>query len=134
MTIEVFDACALIALLRDELGAALIESFLNDPDRICYVHAVTLCEVYYEWIRHAGEPAARLAIIDLYTTGIVERDDMDPSFWQSVGQIKARGRISIADCFCLALAIRVSGQVVTSDHKEFDPIVPLGLCPILFFR
>ena len=59
---------------------------------------------------------------------------MDDDFWRRVGEFKARGRISLADCFCLALAERLSGQVVTSDHKEFDPIVPLNIVPILFIR
>lgn len=59
---------------------------------------------------------------------------MDRDFWQLVGQLKVNpGKISLADCFVLALAIRTGGTLVTADH-EFDAIVPLGLCPILFFR
>lgn len=44
------------------------------------------------------------------------------------------GKISLADCFAPALAIRTGGTLVTSDHHEFDAIVPLGLCPTLFIR
>jgi predicted nucleic acid-binding protein len=65
---------------------------------------------------------------------VVERNDIDSLFWRSVGQLKASGRISLADCFCIALAQRVAGEVVTSDHHEFDPLVPRGLCPIRFIR
>jgi predicted nucleic acid-binding protein len=54
---------------------------------------------------------------------------MDPRW-----SVQARGRISLADCFALALAERVGGTLVTSDHHEFDPIVPLAICPILFIR
>lgn len=43
-------------------------------------------------------------------------------------------RISIADCFCIALTQRLNGEVVTCDHHEFDAIVPLNLCPIQFIR
>jgi hypothetical protein len=28
----------------------------------------------------------------------------------------------------------VGGDLVTSDHHEMDPILPLGLCPVLFIR
>jgi predicted nucleic acid-binding protein len=59
---------------------------------------------------------------------------MSAPFWQLVGQLKVNpGKISLADCFVLALAIDTGGTLVTADH-EFDPIVPLGLCPILFIR
>jgi predicted nucleic acid-binding protein len=44
------------------------------------------------------------------------------------------GRISLADCFCIVLAQELSGEVVTSDHHEFDPLVPLNLVPITFIR
>ncbi len=134
MTIDILDACALLALLKNEPGGSVIETRLLDPAVTCYVHSITLCEVYYQLIREAGEPYARQTIADLLASGIIERDDMNSSFWQSVGQLKARGGISLADCFCLALAIKLSGQVVTCDHGEFDPLVPLNICPIFFFR
>ena len=53
---------------------------------------------------------------------------------ERAGEQKARGRISLADCVCPALAQFVGGQVVTSDHGEFDPIAEAGICPILFIR
>ncbi len=60
---------------------------------------------------------------------------MDTAFWQLAGQLKVNpGKISLADCFALALTIRTGGTLVTADHHEFDVIVPLGLCPILFIR
>ena len=60
---------------------------------------------------------------------------MDTTFWQSVGQLKINpGKLALADCFALALAICTGGTLVTSDHHEFDAVVPLGLCPILFIR
>ena len=66
--------------------------------------------------------------------GVQERSDMDADLWRGVGKFKSRGRIALPDCFCLALAERLEGQVVTSDHNEFDSLVPLNICPILFIR
>ena len=134
MSISVLDACSLIAYLRGEEGAAIVDRLLRDPGRECLVHAVNLCEDYYQLIRDSDEATARQAIGDLQAVGLIVRSDIDEPFWREVGQLKARGRISLADCFCVALAVRVSGQVVTSDHGEFDPLVPLGLCSILFIR
>ena len=132
--ISVLDACAMIAYLAGEPGSAVVASLLGDPGILCYAHAVNLCEVYYGILRASTENDAIQAIDSLLAAGIIAREDMGRPFWSRVGQLKALGRISIADCFCIALAQELSGQVVTSDHHEFDPLVPLGICPILFIR
>lgn len=77
----------------------------------------------------AGEQGA--LVVD---AGVVERRDLSRPFWQSIGRLKARGRISLADCFGVALAQHLGGEVVTSDHHEFDPLVQLGIVPIRFIR
>ena len=57
----VIDACAPIAFLRDEPGAEAVQNILNLP-QTCYVHALNLCEVYYDFwrassvISSAGSP------------------------------------------------------------------------------
>lgn len=50
------------------------------------------------------------------------------------GRLKAHGRLSLADCFAIALARRTNAEVVTSDHREFDPVAAAGLCTVRFFR
>ncbi|MFO0951848.1 MAG: type II toxin-antitoxin system VapC family toxin [Isosphaeraceae bacterium] len=130
----VLDACAMIAYLGGEAGSSVVESILLDPASRCYAHALNLCEVYYHVLRRSDEPTAQQAMQDLFADGVVEQTDMDRPFWEQVGRNKARGKISLADCVCLALAQKLSAQLVTSDHAEFDPLVPLGICPILFIR
>lgn len=132
--IHVLDASAIIAYLRNEPGEDIVTRLLLNPSEPCYAHAINLCEVYYDFIRRTDEPTARQAIKDLIADGVRERRDFSRKFWQRVGQLKARGGISLADCFCIALAQELSGEVVTSDHKEFDPLVPRGICPIRFIR
>ena len=57
------------------------------------------------------------------------------NFWQQVARHEATiTRISLADCFALALASRESAVLVTSDRKEFEPVVPLNICQINFIR
>lgn len=129
------DGSALLAFLRDEPGAAVVEGLLLDTGNTCCAHAVNLCEAFYDYHRAGGEAAAQNALARLAAASVVPRADMDPAFWQQVGRLKAAHRpISIADCFCIALALRLGGEVVTSDHGEFDPLVTLGLCPIRFIR
>ena len=131
----VLDACALIAFLNREPGAAVVDGLLADPNNGCLAHAINVCEVYYDLVRRSGTPIARQAVVDLAVIGVQIRQDMDTGFWQQVGDLKVSpGKLSLADCFALALAIQSGATLVTSDHHEFDPIVPLGLCPILFIR
>ncbi len=128
------DACAMIAYLRGEPGATVVDGFLNTPADTCYAHTINLLEAYYDFIRRHNEPIARQALADLKADGVIERRTLNRNFVLRVGQLKAQGRISIADCFCIVLAQEISGQVVTSDHHEFDPLVPLGIVPIHFIR
>jgi PIN domain nuclease of toxin-antitoxin system len=54
----VIDASALIAFLRDEPGADAVENVLDLPET-CYVHALNLCEVYYDFWRASNQNTGR---------------------------------------------------------------------------
>jgi len=130
----VIDASALIAFLRDEPGADVVENVLSAPEK-CYAHALNLCEVYYDFFRASNQDAAEAAIADLLGLGIEERTDMDSEFWRDVGGLKAvHRRVSLADCCALALARRLGARVVTADRHEFEPILSVGVCQIDFIR
>lgn len=124
----------MVAYLAGEQGALVVDGLLNDANAVCYAHAVNLCEVFYDSLRATGEHQARQTIEDLYSAGVIERRDLSRSFWQSIGRLKARGRISLADCFGIALAQHLGGEIVTSDHHEFDPLVQFSIVPIRFIR
>jgi predicted nucleic acid-binding protein len=133
-TLHVLDTSAIIALLRAEPGGNVVDALLRDPDALCYAHTVNLCEVFYGALRDSDEKTARAVIQGLYDDGLIPRRDMSQAFWFGVGRLKARGGISLADCFCVELGRTLGAEVVTSDRKEFDPLVPLGICPIRFIR
>jgi predicted nucleic acid-binding protein len=129
----VLDACVLIAYLRGEPGSELVAEHLIAGN--CFAHAVNLCEVYYDCIRVDGEDKADALIRDLMDAGVTTRSDIDEDFWKDVGQIKASiGRISLADCFAIALARRLNLTVLTSDHHEFDKIAAHEVCAVEFIR
>jgi len=131
---RVLDASAMMAYLRGENGAPLVQAILLDPKVVCYAHAVNLCEVYYDFLRSSDEKTARQIIRELKNLDVIERQDMSGAFWRRVGRLKSRGRISIAGCFCLALAQVTDSELVTADRHEFAPLVPLNLCAITFIR
>lgn len=124
----------MVAYLRGEPGGNIVAGLLVDPDVTCYAHAMNLLEVYYETSRARGTLQARAAIDTLLADGVIVRRDFSRAFWEQIGELKARGRISIADCFCLMLARELGGEVYTSDRHEFTALIPLGICPINFIR
>ena len=130
----VLDAGPMIALLNNEPGAGVTENILTEPGGRCYAHIFNLTEVYYIYYRNGGLALAESALQDLLDAGIVVRDDADAAFWKDAATIKGSHPLALPDAFCLALARRLNATAVTTDHKEFDPLVAQGLCPILFVR
>jgi predicted nucleic acid-binding protein len=125
----------MIAWLRGEQGADVVDHILLDPSHRCLAHSINLCEVYYDAYRHGGELTAHSALQDLERAGIVAREDMSPAIWQSAGALKAvRRRISLADCLAVTLALFAGGTFLTSDHHEFDAFATEEHYQIAFIR
>lgn len=130
----VLDAGPMIAFLDDEPGAEVVEQVLTEPGSTCYAHIFNLTEIYYIYFRRGGAVMAEDALQSLIAAGIVMCDDHDIAFWKEAATFKGTHAIALPDTFCLTLAHRLKGTVVTTDHSEFDPLVPLNYCPILFIR
>lgn len=126
----------MIAYLRDETGADIVQDLLVDDTELCMAHAINLCEVYYKLVRYTDEEEVRSAIQDLLKAkGLVVREDLDEAFWLDVGRHKAvMGSVPLADCFVVTLANRTDAEVVTADHPDFDPIEEQGICRVRFIR
>lgn len=130
----VLDSSALIALLKNEEGSTIVQDVIDDSGSPRVVHAVNLCEVYYDTMREFGERAADAGTDGLLSTNLILREDMDMRFWRFAGAIKAHvRRASLADCFCAALANRLEGEVLTCD-REFSQIADRGICRVRFIR
>ena len=133
--IRVFDASAMIAFLRGEPGSDVVLAILKDPASRSAAHAINLCEVYYHFIHYSDEKTAKAAIADIRTAGIQVRRDLSAKFWMRVGQVKGTIlRVSLADCFAITLSLHLNGDVVTSDHHEFDSLVQQGIFRAHFIR
>ncbi|HZP81166.1 MAG TPA: PIN domain-containing protein [Chthonomonadaceae bacterium] len=130
----VLDASALLAHLRGEIGADVVDSLLSDADTSCYMHVLNLYEIFYLLSRDADEEAALTTIQDYQDVGMIVCDDIDAGFWQDAGRLKAAYPMSPPDSFGIALARRLGAEFVTADHAEMDPLVPTGLCAIRFIR
>ena len=132
--IHVLDAGPMMAYLQGELGDDVVTQILVDNPGECYAHVFNLTEVYDVFFRSGGSGDAETAIDLLLDAGIIPRDDADEAFWKEVGTLKGSHALSLPDGFCIAVARRLSGIAVTTDHSEFDPLVPFGYCPNRFIR
>jgi PIN domain nuclease of toxin-antitoxin system len=133
--IFVLDAGAIIAHMRDENGADMVEDTMTNPQHTCYVHAINLCEVFYDAYRSFGESTAIEILNDLSRMGVTTNTDLSQDFIYRVGRIKAvHRRVSLADCFAIALAQSLQGSVLTCDHHEFDAVAAANLCAVKFIR
>jgi len=131
----VMDAGAMLALLKDEPGGTYVAELLERPGVTHYAHAANMCEVYYDLLREQGENGAQRGLVVLLGTGITVLEDLDTDFWKQAASYKARfRRVSLADCFGLALAVRLGGEFVTTDHHEMDDIAQQSICPVRFVR
>ena len=84
----VLDSCAIIAYLHNEPGADVVDALMLDRGNVCFVHAINLCEVYYEARRRGGEERAQATLAVLRRAGLVIREDMDDDLWQQAGASK----------------------------------------------
>lgn len=130
----VLDSSAMIAYLWDEEGAEVRESLLANPQVGCYAHAVHVCEVYDQLLRHSSESEADSILAALLGAGVFVRIDMDTEVWKQAARFKSLGRIALADCFCLALAGRLNAMVVTADRRKFEPLTQEQSQPVLFIH
>ena len=49
--IYIIDSSALIAFLWKEQGGLLVKDLISNFNNNCFIHALNLCEVYYDFIR-----------------------------------------------------------------------------------
>jgi len=131
----VLDACALIAYLRKERGGEIVRDLLLESKNQFFIHALNLCEVYYDFERSDGIIVADEVIEIVGELGIDIIRDMDEQLWKNAGHLKATiKRISLADTFAIALSLRLKAFSATTDHKEFDKVDKEKICKVFFIR
>ncbi len=113
MRSTVFDASALICLVRKERGWERVAAF----GVTALVSAVNLVEVAYGLKKHGMPLDAIDGAIRPVVGRIVPFDDQHAYLTAAVhGQTRERG-VSLADCACLALGMSEKAVVVTADKK-----------------
>lgn len=130
----VLDACALLALLRNEEGADLVAGAINTANigkSQIFMHKANLLEVYYDLHRFLGKDEANRILVEIKKRPIEINSEITDEIFFHAGRLKASYKISFADSFALAQAIVSGGKLLTADHHEFDIID--GKEPVLFY-
>lgn len=119
----VLDAWAVMAMLRGEPSARRVRSLVLDEEpAMC---SVNLGEVLYALIRIAGPEIAVDRVEGVRQ--VVEMVDPDWSLVEAAARIKARGRLSYADAFCLATGQAREAPVATGDPELLGCAGPVEL-------
>ena len=134
--VYVLDACALIAALIDEPGAEVIaELFENmSGNSSIIMNKLNLLEVYYDVYRRKGKFVADEVMAEIWQNPIHIINGISDGVFAEAGRLKATYKISIADAVALAEALVRGGELVTSDHHEFDAIEPMENIGFLWIR
>ncbi len=130
---HVADACAVIAYLKGEAGHDRFAEILQDERNVAAIHAVNLCEVYYNYLRSDGVEVAEQALESTAKVlAIVEKADQ--GFLKRVARWKVEHKLGLADAFAAATAEEYASRLVTCDHNDFGAIEETGELQIEWIR
>jgi predicted nucleic acid-binding protein len=137
MNVFLLDACAVIAYFKEEPGEDLVVDCLKraaDGQIELYIHAATVYEVYYQYLRDVSYGRAQEVWQELTQLPVSILYTFDELFLKQAADFKSRYRMSVADSFLLAQARVLDASVITSDHHELDAVEQGGLCRFTWMR
>jgi predicted nucleic acid-binding protein len=115
----VFDSYAMIAYFEDEVGADRVAQILRQliqGKAKGYMSVVNWGEGYYNIMREEGIAEAEKVILQLdkFPIQIVE---VNRNFAYEAAKLKGKYRIAYADCFAVALSVKLNASLVTGDPE-----------------
>jgi ribonuclease VapC len=119
----VLDSYAMIAYFEDEPGADRVARVLRQLVRgkaKGFMSVVNWGEVYYNTMREQGVDEAEKVILQLdkFPIQIVEANK---DLTYEAARLKGKYRIAYADCFAVALSVKLSASLVTGDPDFKKP-------------
>ena len=115
----VLDTSACFALLEDEAGADIVESYLVDARAgrgVIHGSFATLTEVEYITLQERGAADALAALTKIRAWPVLWHHT-DDALCSEAAKLKAAHKVSFADAFVAATAQRFQGTLV---HKDPD--------------
>ena len=115
----VLDASALMTFFEDRSGADKVEQLIalaTEGKRELVMSVVNWGEVYYNTMKEEGVAEAEKVILQLdrFPIQIVE---VNRDFAYEAAKFKGTYDIAYADCFALALSVKLNASLVTGDPE-----------------
>ena len=133
----ILDACALIALFKQEQGSDKVRALLNEAltgQTAIYMNIINLIEVHYGFYRTLGKEKSNLILEQIYTLPIHFIDTIDTTIFSETSRLKAQYAIPLGDSIGLATAIKMKGSFITADHSDFSKIEQAEPISFTWFR
>jgi predicted nucleic acid-binding protein len=124
IAVYVLDACALLAVIKDEPRTNSIDlayKEAEDGNARLLINRVNLLEVYYVLIYEFGVDTADRLLTEI-TESVIEIADLNKKSLVEAGRIKTSYKLSLADAIALAEASINGGTLFTADHHEMDKV------------
>ena len=118
------DSFAVLAFLKGEPAADLVEGMLSDPDG-CTLSVLGVSEVVDHLVRLAGVDEEE-AVLDLVELGLLAPAPLDADGGLRAGRLRAARyhrttcAVSLADCVAADLARALDGSLATADPHLLD--------------
>ena len=119
----ILDSYAMITYFEDEAGADRVARILRQlvqGKARGYMSVVNWGEVYYNTMREGGIDEAEKVILQLDKLPI-QIVEANRDFAYEAAKLKGKYRIAYADCFAVALSMKLNGTLVTGD-PEFKKV------------
>ncbi len=113
----VFDSYALLTLLEDEPGADLVARLLQAPDTEIFISTINLGEIYYIILKRNGAGAAEKVLENIMLEDSITVKESPWPMVKAAAELKAKGGISYADAFVIALSRKLQAPLVTGDPE-----------------
>ena len=115
----VLDSYAMIAYFEDEPGADRVAKVLKQlvqGKAKGFMSVVNWGEVYYKTMREQGVAEAEKVILQLDKFPI-EMVEVNKNLAYEAAKLEGKYRIAYADCFAVALSVKLNASLVTGDPE-----------------
>ena len=131
---HVLDSFALLALFQGESGGLKVRELLERAERgeiVLTMTTVNLGEVVYRTEREYGLERAQEVLGKIVEYNLSLRD-VDRDLALTAAHLKARHKMSYADCLVVALAQQLDATVVTGDpdFKQVERLITVEWLPV----
>ena len=122
--VYVLDTSAILASFKGERGFETVKAILREAERgqgtIVYVPFIAMMEVEYQFLREMSEDDVDYWL-NVALNWPVELVESNPEWRHAAAQVKAPGKISLADAWVASLALLNDAELVHKD-PEFEDV------------